>query len=152
SLPQFLRALPRQACQRVLRDVTSHFVSPPNNLKPRNSNPRCRAGANRITVNRKGTNRASANRISSDTLCREKKQMPEPRTAHPYYLYDAIHAQPALIEKVLTRRDAVERAADAMAEKDRITFVGIGTSLHAAQIAELWMREFTAGRIWPHFE
>ena len=78
--------------------------------------------------------------------------MPEPRTAHPYYLYDAIHAQPALIEKVLARRDAVERAADAMAEKERITFVGIGTSLHAAQIAELSMREFTAGRIWPHFE
>ena len=78
--------------------------------------------------------------------------MPEPRTAHPYYLYDAIHAQPALIEKVLARRDAIERAADAMAEKDRITFVGIGTSLHAAQIAELWMRGFTAGRIWPHFE
>jgi glucosamine--fructose-6-phosphate aminotransferase (isomerizing) len=78
--------------------------------------------------------------------------MPEPRTAHPYYLYDAIHAQPALIEKVLARRDAIERAADAMAEKERITFVGIGTSLHAAQIAELWMREFTAGRIWPHFE
>ena len=78
--------------------------------------------------------------------------MPEPRAAHPYYLYDAIHAQPALIEKVLARRDAIERAADAMAEKDRITFVGIGTSLHAAQIAELWMREFTAGRICPHFE
>ena len=78
--------------------------------------------------------------------------MPEPRAAHPYYLYDAIHAQPALIEKVLARRDAIERAADAMAEKDRITFVGIGTSLHAAQIAELWMRGFTAGRIWPHFE
>jgi glucosamine--fructose-6-phosphate aminotransferase (isomerizing) len=78
--------------------------------------------------------------------------MPEPRTAHPYHLYDAIHAQPALIERVLSRRDAIERAADAMAEKDRITFVGIGTSLHAAQVAELWMREFTAGRIWPHFE
>jgi glucosamine--fructose-6-phosphate aminotransferase (isomerizing) len=78
--------------------------------------------------------------------------MPEPRTPHPYYLYDAIHAQPALIEKVLERRDAIERAADAMAEKERVTFVGIGTSLHAAQIAELWMREFTAGRIWPHFE
>jgi glutamine---fructose-6-phosphate transaminase (isomerizing) len=78
--------------------------------------------------------------------------MPEPRTAHPYYLYDAIHAQPALIEKVLAGRAAIERAADGAAEKDRITFVGIGTSLHAAQIAELWMREFTAGRIWPHFE
>jgi glucosamine--fructose-6-phosphate aminotransferase (isomerizing) len=78
--------------------------------------------------------------------------MPEPRTAHPYYLYDAIRAQPALIEKVLAGREALKRAADAIAEKERITFVGIGTSLHAAQIAELWMREFTAGRIWPHFE
>jgi glutamine---fructose-6-phosphate transaminase (isomerizing) len=78
--------------------------------------------------------------------------MPDPRTAHPYYLYDAIHAQPALIEKVLARRAAIVRAADAAAEKNRITFVGIGTSLHAAQVAELWMREFSAGRIWPHFE
>ena len=78
--------------------------------------------------------------------------MPDPRTAHPYYLYDAIHAQPALIEKVLARRASIERAAYAAAEKNRITFVGIGTSLHAAQIAELWMREFTSGRMWPHFE
>ncbi|MGA8145675.1 MAG: SIS domain-containing protein [Candidatus Acidiferrales bacterium] len=78
--------------------------------------------------------------------------MPEPRTAHPYYLYDAILAQPALIEKVLARRAALETAADAIAEKDRITFVGIGTSLHAAQIAELWMRELTAGRVFAHFE
>ncbi|MGH9745221.1 MAG: SIS domain-containing protein [Candidatus Acidiferrales bacterium] len=78
--------------------------------------------------------------------------MPEPRTAHPYYLYDAIHAQPTLIENVLAKRAAIERAADAAAEKDRLTFVGIGTSLHAAQVAELWMREFSAGRIWSHFE
>ena len=78
--------------------------------------------------------------------------MPEPRTAHPYYTYDAIQAQPALIEKVLARRAAIERAADVVAEKERITFVGIGTSLHAAQIAESWMRDFTAGRICAHFE
>ncbi|HSY59896.1 MAG TPA: SIS domain-containing protein [Terriglobales bacterium] len=78
--------------------------------------------------------------------------MPEMRSAHPYYLYDAIHAQPALVEKVLAKCAEIERAADAMAEKERITFVGIGTSLHAAQVAELWTREFTAGRLWPHFE
>jgi len=72
--------------------------------------------------------------------------MPERRTAHPYYLYDAIQEQPALLEKILARRTTIERAADAMAEKDRIIFVGIGTSQHAAQIAEIWMREFTAGR------
>src|SRR5277367_3979853 len=96
--------------------------------------------------------RFSAKLNSSDTLWREKKQMPEMRAAHPYYLYDAIHAQPTLVEKVLAKRAAIERAADAVAEKERITFVGIGTSLHAAQVAELWTREFTAGRIWPHFE
>jgi len=78
--------------------------------------------------------------------------MPEPRKAHPYYLYDAIHAQASLIEKVLARRAAIERAADAVAAKERITFVGIGTSLHAAQLAEFWMRDRSAGRIRVHFE
>jgi glucosamine--fructose-6-phosphate aminotransferase (isomerizing) len=39
-----------------------------------------------------------------------------------------------------------------MAEKKRITFVGIGTSLHAAQLAEFWMRDRSAGRIRAHFE
>ncbi len=78
--------------------------------------------------------------------------MPERRSAHPYYTYDAIQAQPALIEKVFAKRAAIEKIAGAVAEKDRITFVGIGTSLHAAQIAESWMREFTAGRLLVHFE
>lgn len=78
--------------------------------------------------------------------------MPEKRSAHPYYTYDAIQAQPSLIEKVLADRSAIERVADAVAEKGRITFVGIGTSLHAAQIAESWMREFTGGRFLAHFE
>ncbi|MGH9711963.1 MAG: SIS domain-containing protein [Candidatus Acidiferrales bacterium] len=78
--------------------------------------------------------------------------MAERRNAHPYYLYEAIQAQPALIEKMLARRAAIERAADAIAQKERITFVGIGTSLHAAQIAESWMREFTAGRFLVHCE
>jgi glutamine---fructose-6-phosphate transaminase (isomerizing) len=72
--------------------------------------------------------------------------MAETRKAHPYYLYDAIQAQPPLIERVLANRAAIKRAADAAAEKDRITFVGIGTSLHAAQIAEIWMRAATGGR------
>lgn len=78
--------------------------------------------------------------------------MAERRSAHPYYLYEAIQAQPALIEKMLARRAPIERAADAIAEKERITFVGIGSSLHAAQIAESWMREFTGGRFLAHCE
>jgi glucosamine--fructose-6-phosphate aminotransferase (isomerizing) len=77
---------------------------------------------------------------------------PEMRKAHPYYVYEAIHAQPELIEKILEKREGMERAAHAIAEKERITFVGIGTSLHAARMAESWMREFSGGRLWAHYE
>jgi glucosamine--fructose-6-phosphate aminotransferase (isomerizing) len=78
--------------------------------------------------------------------------MPEMRTAHPYYVYEAIHAQPELIERVLGQRAEIERAADTVAQKERITFVGIGTSLHAARVAESWMRAFSGGRFWAHCE
>ena len=78
--------------------------------------------------------------------------MAEMRTAHPYHVYEAVHAQPELIGRVLAGRAGVERAADAVAEKQRITFVGIGTSLHAARVAESWMREFTGGRFLAHCE
>ncbi|MGB8541349.1 MAG: SIS domain-containing protein [Candidatus Acidiferrales bacterium] len=77
---------------------------------------------------------------------------PEMRKAHPYYVYDAIQAQPELIERILRKREAIERVADAIAERERITFVGIGTSLHAARVAESWTREFSAGRMWAHYE
>src|SRR5580658_9617327 len=78
--------------------------------------------------------------------------MPEMRTAHPYFVYEAIHAQPELIERVLAGRAEIERAADAVARKERVAFVGIGTSLHAARVAESWMREFTGGRLLAHCE
>lgn len=78
--------------------------------------------------------------------------MPDARTSHPYHMYEAIRAQPLLIENVLGRRSEIEKIADAVAKKDRITFVGIGTSLHAARICENWMRELTAGRLPAHVE
>lgn len=78
--------------------------------------------------------------------------MPEPRKAHPYYMYQAIHDQPALIESVLAQRVGIERMADAVAQKERIIFVGIGTSLHAARVAQSWMREFTGGVFLAHAE
>jgi glutamine---fructose-6-phosphate transaminase (isomerizing) len=77
---------------------------------------------------------------------------PEMRKTHPYYVYEAIQAQPELIEKILQKGDAIERAANAIAEKERITFVGIGTSLHAARVAESWTREFSAGRLLARAE
>ena len=134
--PKFFGALPRQAGQRVLRDVMRHRIS-----------KKIPSGSPALRRQTPGNATSSdANPKPSDTLARENKQMPDRRNAHPYYLYDAIQAQPALIEKMLSRRTYIERAADAIAEKERITFVGIGTSLHAAQIAECWMREFTAGK------
>ena len=78
--------------------------------------------------------------------------MADVRTAHPFHVYEAIHAQPDLIEKVFTQKAEIERIADAVAAKARITFVGIGTSLHAARICEGWMREFTGGRFRAYVE
>jgi glucosamine--fructose-6-phosphate aminotransferase (isomerizing) len=124
---EFFCALAGEAGESVLREVTRHSGS-------------CSAKMSGHETSRTNITRA------------EKKQMPEMRTAHPYYVYEAIHAQPELIEQVLGQRAEVERAADAVARKERITFVGIGTSLHAARVAESWMREFSGGRFWVHYE
>jgi glutamine---fructose-6-phosphate transaminase (isomerizing) len=78
--------------------------------------------------------------------------MAETRTAHPYYAYEAIFAQPELIDLVLARPDEIERSAQAVAQKQRVVFVGIGTSWHAARVAESWLREFSCGQIWAHVE
>src|ERR1700678_1969481 len=124
---QLFGALAREAGQCVLREVTRHSGS-------------CSAKMSGHQNNRTNITRA------------EKNQMPEMRTAHPYYVYEAIRAQPELIERVLAERAEIERAADAVAQKERITFVGIGTSLHAARVAESWMRQFTGGRFLAHCE
>ncbi|MGC1384089.1 MAG: SIS domain-containing protein [Candidatus Acidiferrales bacterium] len=78
--------------------------------------------------------------------------MSDARTSHPYHMYEAVRAQPLLIDKIFARRAEIEKVADAVAKKDRVTFVGIGTSLHAARICESWMRELTAGRLLAHVE
>jgi glucosamine--fructose-6-phosphate aminotransferase (isomerizing) len=81
-----------------------------------------------------------------------RSRMSDAAAQHTHHMFDAVHAQPALIEKVLAQRAEIERAADAIAAKERITFVGIGSSLHIARICESWMRELTAGRFWAHYE
>jgi len=78
--------------------------------------------------------------------------MADVRSAHPFHVYEAINAQPDLIEKVFAQKREIEPIADAVAAKARITFVGIGTSLHAARICESWMREFTGGRFRAYVE
>jgi glucosamine--fructose-6-phosphate aminotransferase (isomerizing) len=73
--------------------------------------------------------------------------MPETRTAHPFFLYDAIQAQPDLIEQVFAKQRAkIEEAVHAAAGKRRFVFIGIGTSLNAAFICERWMRFHSGGR------
>ncbi len=73
--------------------------------------------------------------------------MPEHRTAHPYHMHDSILAQPNRVERTLGReREVIDGAAAAAAAKKRILFAGIGTSSHAAMIAEQMLRRLTAGR------
>ena len=78
--------------------------------------------------------------------------MAEIRTEHPYHAYEAILAEPELVEQVLAQREAIGHAAQAVARKERITFVGIGTSLHAARVAESWLRYFSHGQVLARAE
>jgi len=73
--------------------------------------------------------------------------MNEPRTGHPFHLYNAIHQQPALVRRMISEHsDLVARAARAAAEKERLWIVGIGSSLYTAEIAEYFFRHLTCGR------
>jgi glutamine---fructose-6-phosphate transaminase (isomerizing) len=73
--------------------------------------------------------------------------MSELRNAHPYFMYEAIHQQPDRVAQVLElRRDVIEQAAAAAASRQRILFLGIGTSHNAALLGEHFLRHLTAGR------
>ena len=59
------------------------------------------------------------------------------RDAHPYKMYDMMQSQPAAIAEVLDReRPGISRVVERLRECRRIWVVGIGTSWHAALIAE----------------
>ncbi len=69
------------------------------------------------------------------------------RASHPYHMHDAIREQPDRIAQWLrTEREGAERAADAAASRKRLVLVGIGTSYHAAQVGEHFVRHLTGGR------
>ncbi|MFZ0738303.1 MAG: SIS domain-containing protein [Candidatus Acidiferrales bacterium] len=79
--------------------------------------------------------------------------MAETRTVHPFFLYDAIQSQPEWIEQVFAKQRAtIERAAAAAAGRKRFMFIGIGTSLNAANVAERWMRHHSGGKAWARAE
>ncbi len=70
------------------------------------------------------------------------------RTGHPYAMYDAIREQPERVARVLRKQaENISRAAEAAAARRRITFAGIGSSYHAAQMGQFFLRHLTAGRI-----
>jgi glucosamine--fructose-6-phosphate aminotransferase (isomerizing) len=63
---------------------------------------------------------------------------PAPRAGHPYYMHDAIYAQPGALRLVARGQGAaIEAAAARLRELDHLLLTGVGTSWHAALVGEL---------------
>lgn len=72
--------------------------------------------------------------------------MAEQRDCHPFYMHDAILAQPDAFVRVLEKNDAsVGDFAARVAACERLFLVGIGTSLNAARTGEILVREYGGG-------
>src|SRR6266849_259692 len=63
---------------------------------------------------------------------------PPPRAGHPYYMHDAIYAQPGALRLVTRGQgDLIAGAASRLRGMDRVLLSGIGTSWHATLVGEL---------------
>ena len=63
---------------------------------------------------------------------------PAPRPGHPYYMHDAIYAQPGALRLVARGQgDAISAAAARLRALDQVLLTGVGTSWHAALVGEL---------------
>src|SRR2546430_3027869 len=63
---------------------------------------------------------------------------PPPRSAHPYYMHDAIYAQPGALRLLMRgNEDALAGAAARLKTMERVILCGIGTSWHATLVGEL---------------
>ena len=72
--------------------------------------------------------------------------MDEQRSRHPFYMYDAILAQPGAFVRVLEKNGAaVDEFAAGASSCDRLFVIGIGTSYHAARVGEYLYREYGGG-------
>ncbi|HEX2181001.1 MAG TPA: SIS domain-containing protein [Rubrobacteraceae bacterium] len=72
--------------------------------------------------------------------------MEEQRSRHPFYMHDAVLAQPEAFASVLEKNGAaVDEFAAGAASCGRLFIVGIGTSYHAARIGEHLFREYGGG-------
>ena len=84
-------------------------------------------------------------------------QRQENRREHPYFMHDAIMEQPRAVAEMLAKHaDSVQTLGAALAGKRRVYLVGIGTSWHAALVAEHWFRHFAGPSLevqaWHSFE
>lgn len=71
------------------------------------------------------------------------RMTPDARTAHPFYMYDAMREQPDAFAAVAGRTaSAANACAPRLAGCDRLYVVGIGTSYHAALTAEYLVRAY----------
>src|SRR2546428_8191702 len=63
---------------------------------------------------------------------------PPPRAGHPYYMHDAIYAQPGALRLVTHGQgDLIAGPASRLRAMDRVLLSGIGTSWHATLVGEL---------------
>lgn len=63
---------------------------------------------------------------------------PPLRPGHPYYMHDAIYAQPGALRLLFRGQDAtLAAAAERLRGMDRVLLSGIGTSWHATLVGEL---------------
>ena len=82
---------------------------------------------------------------------------PDVRSAHPYYMYDAVHQQPDPVAVMLRRHSApADQVATQLVGRRRLFLVGTGTWWHDALIAEHGFRQ-SAGihpeaQAWRSFE
>src|SRR2546428_14152723 len=88
---------------------------------------------------------------------------PPPRAGHPYYMHDAIYAQPGALRLVTRGQgELIAGAAARLKTMDRMLLSGIGTSWHATLVGELLMahagrlghparalHSFALNRYWP---
>ena len=76
-----------------------------------------------------------------------------PRDRHPYFMYDAIIAQPDAIGSVIAnQKGRCAEVAEVLSQKRRIYVVGIGTSWHAALVGASIMDAGPEAFAWNSFE
>jgi glutamine---fructose-6-phosphate transaminase (isomerizing) len=91
---------------------------------------------------------------------------PPPRAGHPYFMHDAIYAQPGALRLVTRGNEAaLAAAAEQLGQMDRVVLSGIGTSWHASLVGELLLaragklghrvrafHSFELKSYWPDFD